>query len=84
MIARSPDQIALLSALFARPQREVQAPAAAMLGLRRIDGRVEVEVEVAGGRSERFRVTDASDARLAGLRDVDRRRVALALTEVQR
>lgn len=84
MIARTPDQMALLAKLYARPQREVQAPAVAMLGLRRIDGRVEVEVEAPGGRAERFRVERADDARLAGLRDVDRRRVALALTEVQR
>lgn len=84
MIARTPDQMALLAALYARPQREVQAPAAALLGLRRIDGRVEVEVEVAGGRAERFRVERADDPRLAGLRDVDRRRVAAALAEVPR
>lgn len=79
MQASTAEQIALLTRLYARPLREVQAPAAAMLALRRIDGRVEVEVEAPGGRADRFRVTDASDARLAGLRDVDRRRIALAL-----
>ena len=84
MQASTAEQIALLAKLYARPQREVQAPAVAMLGLRRIEGRVEVEVEAPGGRAGRFRVERADDPRLAGLRDVDRRRVAQALAEVRR
>jgi hypothetical protein len=76
MQASTAEQIALLAKVYARPQREVQAPAIALLGLRRIEGRVEVTVEAPGCRPETFNVTDAADARLAGLRATDRRHVA--------
>lgn len=84
MMARTPEQVALLAALYGAPRRQRTAPAAALLALRAIDGRVVVTVEAAGGASERLAVTDAADPRLAGLRDVDRQRVAVALREVAR
>ena len=84
MNGRVSQDIGLLAQLYASPPRQRTAPAAALLGLRAIDGRVVVEIEVAGGASERLAVTDAADPRLAGLRDVDRQRVALALREVAR
>lgn len=71
--------VAQLAMLYGRPRPVRDVPAAALLSLRLIDGRVEVEVESPGGRAERFRVERADDPRLAGLRDVDRRRIALAL-----
>lgn len=76
--------VAALAALYGSPRPVRDVPAVALLGLRAIDGRVFVEIEAPGGRSERLAVSDAADPRLAGLRDVDRQRVALALLGVAR
>lgn len=84
MMARTPEQVALLAALYGNPRPVRDAPARALLGLRALDGRAFVEIEAAGGASERFTVDDAADPRLAGLRDVDRQCVALALRQVAR
>lgn len=76
--------VAALAALYGNPRPVRDVPAVALLGLRAIDGRVFVQIEAPGGLSERIEVDDAADPRLAGLRDVDRRRVAAALAQVQR
>ena len=76
--------VAALAALYGNPRPVRDAPARALLGLRALDGRAFVEMEAPGGLSERIEVYDAEDPRLAGLRDVDRRRVAAALAQVQR
>lgn len=76
--------VAALAALYGNPRPVRDVPAVALLALRAIDGRVFVQVEAPGGLSERIEVDDAADPRLAGLRDVDRQRVALALREVVR
>lgn len=57
-------------------------PALALLGLQRLNGRLWVTIEAPGGKSDRFEVDDAADRRLAGLRDVDRLRVASALADL--
>lgn len=71
--------VAELAMLYGNPRPVRDVPAVALLSLRRIDGIVVVEIEAPGGRSERFRVTDAADPRLEALRPIDRRRVALML-----
>jgi hypothetical protein len=76
--------VAALAALYGSPRPVRDVPAVALLGLRAIDGRVFATIEAPGGLSERIEVDDAADPRLAGLRDIDRRRVALALHEVRR
>lgn len=76
--------VAALAMLYASPRPVRDVPAAALLAIEPEGRAVRVIVEAPAGQRRLLTVEDASDARLSGLRPIDRRRVALMLAEVRR